>query len=143
VFPFSGLRSPGSESFPIPLVPIRVRERTGPWSIPFDAALDTGSTRTFLPKGLAGACSITSSEPPEEVDAPAASFEASPATVELAIMDSNYPEVSVWEIHGFRIWIPVRDDVVAVPVLGWDLLARFHICFDHGRQKIEMRLDRR
>ena len=25
-------------------------------------------------------------------------------------------------------------------VLGWDLLAQFHICFDHRRQKVEMRL---
>ncbi len=142
-FPFSGLRLGEGEPPPLPLIPVRVRPPDGTWSTPFDALIDTGSTRTFLPKGLAQSCAIATSEAPEEVDAPAASFEAAPAMVELAVMDANYPEVPVWEFRGFRMWVPVREDVVAIPVLGWDLLTQFHFCFDHAKQKVEMRLQSR
>lgn len=140
VFPFAGLRTAALEPSPLPLIPIRVRAEARPWSTPFDAALDTGSTRTFLPKGLAEANRIVASGDPEEIEGAASAFEARPADADLMITDANYPEVPVWEIRRLRLWIPVREDAVAIPVLGWDLLAQFHICFDHRRQKVEMRL---
>jgi hypothetical protein len=140
VFPFSGLSAAGKEPVPLPLIPIRIRPAGGRWSTPFDAALDTGSTRTLLPKGLAAACGVVAAGAPEEIEAPGVPFQAVPADADLAIVDAHFPEVPVWELHGFRVWVPLREDVLAIPVLGWDLLAKFHVAFDHRRQKVELRL---
>jgi hypothetical protein len=48
-FPFTGLRRPDDELAVLPSLPLRVRATGNEWLTPFDAVLDTGSTRTVLP----------------------------------------------------------------------------------------------
>jgi len=139
-FPFWGLQTGSGEPPPLPMLPIRIRTGRGAWSTAFDAAPDTGSTRTIIPMLLAESIGLVVGGAQEAIDAAAGDFQARPATGDLAIVDAHYPGVPVWEIHDLTIWVPVREDVVAIPVLGWDVLALFHICFDHKERRVEMRL---
>lgn len=138
-FPFSGFRGGGSEEFDLPVLPVRLRPADGPWSRVFNSLLDTASTISVVPSGLAertGAKTYGSSREARGAGSP---FSVRAAHVDLSIVDAHLPTVTCWEIADTTIWVADPDASLEYPVIGWDLLALFELSINHSRKQIELR----
>lgn len=138
-FPFFGLRVPGEEAHPLPVIPLRARVPGGHFGRPFNAILDTGSSRTLLPQRLAIRNGILESEVTRELSVIGGTARGTEAAAEIAIMDAHYPEINCWEISDTAILV-MRDEDLEIPVMGWDVLGLFEFSVDRRRQRISMRL---
>jgi Aspartyl protease len=138
-FPFFGLQVPGQPPFPLPLVPLRLRTAGGHYGRPFNAILDTGSTRTLIPNALAVSNGLRSTDVEAEVHVVGGTAKGTEVPAELAIVDAHYPEVSRWEIADVIV-LAMRDADLEIPVIGWDVLGLFELGIDRLRERISMRL---
>ena len=59
--------------------------------------------------------------------------------LDLQIVDASYPQVACFEFVDARVSFPVREDVLAYPVVGWDILRRFNIELDSANGRIGLR----
>jgi len=140
VFPFAGMYSSGGGFPPLPLLPISVRAPSGRWSRPFNAVLDTGSTRCLLHPRLARDLGFSSDGPAEEMRGAGGPFKAVPAKCDVAVRDAQFPEVTCWEISGIPFGIPTGEAGLEISVVGWDLLHLFDVAVSHRNGRIELRL---
>lgn len=139
-FPFSGVHS-SEELLPdVPMLPLRTRTPGGKWSRAVNAILDTGSTRSLMPPRMAIDLGVSAGAPAEELRGAGGPFKAAPALCDVAVVDAQFPEVTVWELAGISFGIPTDEGALDFPVLGWDVLRHFDFSLSHQRGRIEMRL---
>jgi len=138
-FPFFGLQGTAEEPLPLPMLPVRIRRLGGRYGRAFNAVLDTGSTRTLIPAALARANGVLWEERPSPLRVVGGVAEGFGATVDVAIVDANLPEVSCWEVS--RVDVRVMEDKdLDSAIVGWDLLELFEIVMDRQGDRISLRL---
>lgn len=138
-FPFFGLDVPGTAPHALPVLPIRVRAVGGQFGRPFNAILDTGSTRTLVPRAVATAGGLKLSGTETEVRVVGGVSTGEEASADLAIADAHYPEVLCWQLASATV-IVMPDEALDMPILGWDTLDPFELIIDRRRERISLRL---
>lgn len=139
-FPFTGLRTGEGGFTSLPCLPVRVRQGDRGWSTPFDAVIDTGSTRTVVPGEWADHLGLERTGEAEPMRGAGGPFETRAATVDLSVVDAHFPQVTCWEIVGAMIRVGEGPRALDYPVLGWDVLRLFRVTFEPRQRWIEMKL---
>jgi hypothetical protein len=118
---------------------VRLRKAGGTWARPLNAIADTGSTRTVFPTGIDELVGIARPAERHRIGSLGKGAEAVSLVVDLAIVDASFPSISCWEFSDFSVDMVVVADDLEHPVLGWDLLAAFHLAFSAEEARIELR----
>jgi predicted aspartyl protease len=138
-FPFFGLQIPGGAELPLPLLPLRIRPVGGQFGRPFNAILDTGSTRTLIPSALARANAIRTVDETSQVRVIGGTASGHDAALDLAIVDAHFPEITCWEVANTQAKV-MSDEDLDCAVLGWDTLRLFEFTIDRKRERVSLRL---
>lgn len=140
VFPFVGLGAPGQPPAGVPFLPISLRPKAGGWCMPFNAVLDTGSTHTTLPHPVAHDVGLVAGATDSTMEGAGADFGTAPVSCDLAIVDSQFPDIHCWEVDGLEVRVAEPSARLRRPVVGWDVLGLFELKLDQSKDRIEIRL---
>ena len=129
---------PGAE-LGLPLLPLRLSAGRSDSGRLVNAILDSASSRTMLPFEMAEVLEAGEISFDDRVQTAGGEAEVGRATVDLHIVDSHLPAVVHWNFDRIQVQVAGPDAGLDLPIVGWDILARFDTCLYPRQGLIVMR----
>jgi hypothetical protein len=107
-----------------------------------NVVLDTGATRTTFPHSVATLLGVEPDITSEDMIGLGEPVPCSAAVLDLRIVDAAFPKVACFEFSSCLVTFPTDPNVLAYPVLGWDVLGLFNIELEPTHGRIGLRLAR-
>lgn len=118
---------------------LHVRLVHGNLSFTTVALVDSGSTSTFIPTGMAQALQLNMTATPSDATGAGGVFTNIKSEIEKIFLVKGRASVFD-EFQNVKVWIPVKEDAIPYVVLGRDsLFRRYDIEFEERNEKIMLK----